>query len=886
MVACASAQGCGRPEPHASTAATRAGSTDDAAKPLVVAVVVDQLPAWLYAERVPRLPADGGFARLRREAIAEGTLAFGHAASATAPGHAALHSGAVPRVSGIVANETIRTPSGPESFLSDASSKLVCSSGGTDRSGPSLRQLRVETIADRVRAEHADARIVSLSMKDRGAVFGGGRTPSATLFWDAKTSGFCTATPFASALPAWATSLSSPEAARARFAMPWTPLDPGWLREHAGPGDVSLGQGDFEGLGASFPHEVAASKRPGSAYRATPAADTHLVDLAIASLPELARDRSSPRLLSISLSANDYVGHVFGVDSWEAWDQLRRLDAELARLFAALDAAEGPEGWALVLSADHGVPPTPEALARGCDERRRQSLGAACGVAHRHLDRDLAAKAEQIADRLRGPGDWVLGFREPYLVFSDAARALEPRAYDELVSTVARELGREPGLERLVDVRELGGPCPGLDDESLDALVCRAVHAEESGDLYVVFAEGSFVDTGYVEGHGVNHGSPWRFDREVPILVRAAAGGGPAAPARGLRVDHRAYAATLAGLLGVAPPEHARGGHDLSSSAPPSTGATAGTVGTSSSASRQAPTPPKRVSPFPPPAITPPVERTKKPGDGVWRTLEARGRARASAALASTIVHPHRIKPFVVVEIVAIDPSRLELELVSGTEEPEAKHVPPERKTGLVPEARLDALVAAFNGGFKRRHGQNGMSVGADVFVPFLPDGCVVAKTEQGYVLGPWSELEASAPSFRWARQTPPCLVHEGKRHPDVAGEYGQKKWGSAEDGNKEIRRSALGISPDGETLYFAIGDWVTAEALADAMLAAGVRTALELDINYSYTRFVLYEGARGGEPVATSPLLKELKFGRTEYWKTPAARDFFYLAWRGDAAR
>lgn len=850
----------------------------------MVAVVIDQLPAWLFEQRASTLPAGGGFARLRREATAEGTLAFGHAANATAPGHAALHSGAVPRESGIVSNEAIRSPK-PDSFLADRTSTLVCGAGATDRAGPSLRRLRVETVADRLRAEHAEARIISVSMKDRGAIFGGGREPNAALFWDASSASFCTATPFADALPAWAASLTGPEAARSRYANPWAPLDPAWLEQHAGPRGVLLGQGDFEGLGASFPHAVATSKRPGSAYRATPAADAHLVDLAIASLPELARDRSVPRLLSISLSANDYVGHVFGVDSWEAWDQLRRLDAELARLFAALDASEGAEGWAVVLSADHGVPPTPESLARGCDERRRASLGAACAGAHRLLERGLATKAEQIADRLRGPGDWVLGFREPYLVFSESARALEPRAYDELASTVAKELAREPGLARILDVRKIGERCPGLDDESIDALVCRSVHPEESGDLYVVFSEGSFIDTGYVEGHGVNHGSPWRYDREVPVLVRAPGRAGAAASRAELRVDHRAYAATLAGLLGVKAPEHARGGRDLSAPAPTSLLAPPNTATSAAPQPAQAPQP-KRRSPFPPPAITPPVERTRKPGDGVWRTLDARGAARPSPALASTIVHPHRIKPFVVVEIVAIDPSRLELELVSGTEEPEAKHVPPERKTGLVPQARLEALVAAFNGGFKRRHGENGMSIGADVFVPFLAEGCVVAKTELGYELGPWRELEPKASSFRWARQTPPCLVHEGKRHPDVAGEYGQKKWGAAEDGNKEIRRSALGISPDGETLYFAIGDWVNAEALADAMLAAGVRTALELDINYSYTRFVLYEGEVGREPVASSPLLKELKFGRTEYWKTPAARDFFYLAWRDEAAR
>ena len=62
----------------------------------------------------------------------------------------------------------------------------------------------------------------------------------------------------------------------------------------------------------------------------------------------------------ISLSANDYVLHAFGPDSWEAWDELVRLDASLGRFFRALDARVGPGGWAAMLSADHGSTPLPE----------------------------------------------------------------------------------------------------------------------------------------------------------------------------------------------------------------------------------------------------------------------------------------------------------------------------------------------------------------------------------------------------------------------------------------------------------------------------------------------------------------------------------------------
>ncbi len=37
------------------------------------------------------------------------------------------------------------------------------------------------------------------------------------------------------------------------------------------------------------------------------------------------------------MSANDYVSHVFGPDSWESWDELYRLDAALGRFFGASD---------------------------------------------------------------------------------------------------------------------------------------------------------------------------------------------------------------------------------------------------------------------------------------------------------------------------------------------------------------------------------------------------------------------------------------------------------------------------------------------------------------------------------------------------------------------
>ena len=70
------------------------------------------------------------------------------------------------------------------------------------------------------------------------------------------------------------------------------------------------------------------------------------------------------------------------------------------------------------------------------------------------------------------------------------------------------------------------------------------------------------IDCEYVIGKGTSHGSPYLYDRAVPIIVRApgraAAGRVVAAPQ-----SPATFAVTAARLLGVTPPQGARGGASL-----------------------------------------------------------------------------------------------------------------------------------------------------------------------------------------------------------------------------------------------------------------------------------------------------------------------------------
>ncbi len=486
--------------------------------PIVVAIVVDALSAWVASERWPTLPKDGGFARLLREGTYLRESRYAHAVTDTAPGHAAIFTGVTPRENGITLNERVLDGK-LVGFLRDDTTKLVDAGGVTTAIGSSIAPLRVPTVADRLRKSQPRATIVSLSLKDRGAIFGGGRHPTATLWFDVSLDRFVTSTAFASSLPAWAAPHTVTPALVSLRAPPWELLDRKYVESHAHGLDGEEGEGDWEGLGKTFPHVVARAAKPAVAFRATPSADRAVLALADAAIRN--RDPKEPMLLSLSLSANDYITHVFGPDSFEAWDQLRRLDEALAKLFATLDAAVSADGWSLVLTGDHGGPSIPELLHDRAWCTGKDRWNRPCGPATRLYVHELSKQLEDAAVAELGPGHWIDGVADPLVFYTAAARALEPERRKRLDKLIMDRVRAEPGIAEVHLVRTLPAVCPTHADESVAALVCRSVSPDGPGDVYVVTKPGSFFDTRYAVGKGQNHGTPWLFDRTVPIVIRA-----------------------------------------------------------------------------------------------------------------------------------------------------------------------------------------------------------------------------------------------------------------------------------------------------------------------------------------------------------------------------
>jgi len=143
------------------------------------------------------------------------------------------------------------------------------------------------------------------------------------------------------------------------------------------------------------------------------------------------------------------------------------------------------------------------------------------------------------------PGQWVAGVAGPFVYLAKPSLAAVDHAW--LLRVAQTALGQAFGVRHVLDARELARTCS---PDGADALLCRSLPVDIAADLFVELDEDDFFDADLDPGLGANHGSPSRFDRSVPLYLRAP-GCAPAGTllAEPLRFD--AFTRTLASLLGL-----------------------------------------------------------------------------------------------------------------------------------------------------------------------------------------------------------------------------------------------------------------------------------------------------------------------------------------------
>ena len=248
--------------------------------------------------------------------------------------------------------------------------------------------------------------------------------------------------------------------------------------------------------------------------------------------------------------------------------------------------------------------------------------------------------------------------------------------------------------------------------------------------------------------------------------------------------------------------------------------------------------------------------------------------------MMKTLLHPDAGRSWAEVFVVAVDLRRVRVYAVAGTREPAADSPEGEKyeRTALIPNAHGEELLGAFNGGFMTEHGGYGMKVDGVTLVKPKPTACTIAVyADDSMRIGPWKDMAADEPRMRWYRQSPECMWSNGVLHPGLVGGKGLK-WGATLDGDTVIRRSGIGLNATRDVLYVSITNHTSARVLADGMHHCGAVDVAQLDVNWSYPKFVTFEPSPTGPARQAVALAAGFEYSPDEYIRKKQRRDFFYL--------
>jgi len=526
---------------------------------LILQITVDQLRGDLPTRYYDRL-GEGGFRYLWESGIVYRDAHHAHANTETIVGHATLATGAHPSNHGMVGNLWFDRETGFTTYnVEDADYTLLTKGASVDASteidptqraarsdGRSPAAMLVTTFSDELRSNTGgEAKVIGVSVKDRGAISMAGH--SGTAYWFSKANGeFVTSTYYLDDYPGWVNAFNEAKPAQQFANTTWQLLhDQDSYR--FGDSDDRAWETDVGGFGRTFPHSFGdgSSKYFTTWLTLSPPGDKLVLDFAKRALVEeqLGQDAVTD-YLSVSFSSTDYVGHVFGPSSLEAEDNILRLDRTLAELLAFVDEQVGLDNTLIVLSADHGGPDTPGYL---------NSLNIPAG----YVDPDSWDKAAAIArikKAFKIDGDLIAAYDHPYVYFSDAVKNNAKIDQDALEAAVVEELLKFQGVSLAVSSSALRRG--NLPDTDLYRAVVNNFNAKRSGEVFIVFEPNWFIND--MEGLTVasTHGSPWRYDTYVPIVF---AGSGLTAQTVDRRVQTVDVAVTLSAYMDIKPPSGAVG---------------------------------------------------------------------------------------------------------------------------------------------------------------------------------------------------------------------------------------------------------------------------------------------------------------------------------------
>lgn len=465
---------------------------------LVVGMVVDQM-RWDYLYRFYSRYGQGGFKRLLHEGFSAENTLIPYTPTLTACGHSSIYTGSVPAINGIIGNNWFDPQLGRDVYcVEDKSVKTV---GSTSKAGlMSPKNLLVTTVTDELRmATNFRSKVISVSLKDRGAILPGGHTSNGSYWYDGATGNFITSTHYMEQLPTWVSDFNAKKLPNKYFSEDWNTLYPIATYTESTADDKPYERLFKDEKTATFPHlfKQYANKNY-SLTTSMPQGNTFTLEFAKTALnAEKLGQTGNTDFLAVSLSSTDYVGHQFGPNSIELEDTYLRLDKDLENFFNYLDKTIGKGNYLFFLTADHGVTHVP-----GFSKEHKLPAGGLATKKYKTELDSLILKEFKVKDA-------IFTLINNQLIFDTDAIKAANADYSKIKQFSIEYLVKQEGVLNAVDVKNLGNVSLPQD---LKMKIMNGYNARRSGDVYIILDAGWYPTLSPGTGHAA-----WNpYDSHIP----------------------------------------------------------------------------------------------------------------------------------------------------------------------------------------------------------------------------------------------------------------------------------------------------------------------------------------------------------------------------------
>jgi predicted AlkP superfamily pyrophosphatase or phosphodiesterase len=487
---------------------------------LVVVIVIDQFRGD-YLERYRDQFGDSGFRLLLDHGAYFPNCNYNYSNTRTAPGHSTLFTGAYSNGHGIAANEWWdQKKKRMVTSVEDDTTKLVGIPGS--KIGASPHNLLADTLGDELKlATQGKSRVFAVSLKDRAAVLPGGYAGDAAYWIDPKSGVWVTSTYYRDDLPKWVQDFNS-----SRPPKYW---DREWKDSQGVVLRSTAHRTGKDGSDAGF-YDVVGSTTFANEYEFEFARELMVYE-------NVGRGPATD-LLSISLSANDILGHQVGPDSPEMQQMALDLDRELADFINFLGHQIGLVNVWIALSADHGVSSLPDTVKK----LRIPSANLDATKLEAQINAAMTAKFSPGHPAAYVKLDYPLAWLD-----QDAFAAAHVHEHDAEVAV--GEAMKQAGSRDYYTKSQLAmGVAPNT------ALGRKYLNSYSPEGSWYVMGVPDIYTVG--PGKGTDHTSPYSYDTHVPLAFYGLPFQAGTYRTSAEPVD---LAATLASLLGINAPSHSVG---------------------------------------------------------------------------------------------------------------------------------------------------------------------------------------------------------------------------------------------------------------------------------------------------------------------------------------